>query len=358
MKKKIKYLVTVNMGTFKNADDYEGFDWKTHKEIFEGANCLSEREKAFKYIDNFEESLEWQEWSMEHIPIGDSPSSETIEHKAYEITIELITQSGNITIYETDPLNPDLIFFNLGKEHKILKNVYKLNLEGIEERVEYLDYKDKKNKTLYILPNKSNWNKYEANVLHSEEFKAWAKPETITKNKKKTKKATAKNPIAIALKKGECQTVEFKSTLKVNLHKNNVDPEMELEVVKTIAAFINKSGGILLIGVGDKREILGLEIDMKVCKNSHDVFRQSFDNILKKYFDNYGLVNNLIEADFVKLKQKEIFSVKVNKSDTTPVFIKKDDQLLFFVRGNANTRSFNIKEAISHIIAKWPAYKG
>jgi hypothetical protein len=358
MKKKIKYLVTVKLGTFQNADDISGFDWKTHKIKFEGADCLAQREKAFKYIDNFEESLEWKEWGLEHIPIGNSPSSESSEHKAYEITVALITAANDITIYETDPLDPDLIFFNLEKEYKILKDIYKLNLNEVQQKVEYFDYKTKKNKTLYILPNKMNWENYKANVLHSEEFKAWVKPKPDSKDKKKSKKATAKNPIAIALKKGECQTVEFKSTLKTNLHTKIVDPLMELEVVKTIAAFINKSGGILLIGVGDKREILGLESDMKACKNSHDVFRQSFDNILKKYFDNYGSVNNLIEADFVKIKHKEIFSVKVNRAAASPVFIKTGDQLFFYVRGNANTRSLNIKEALAHIIGKWPDYKG
>ncbi len=60
MKKKIKYLVTIQLGTFENADDFKGFDWKTLKKNFEGVNCLSVREKAFKYIENFERSLEWE----------------------------------------------------------------------------------------------------------------------------------------------------------------------------------------------------------------------------------------------------------------------------------------------------------
>ena len=42
---------------------------------------------------------------------------------------------------------------------------------------------------------------------------------------------------------GESGTVEFKSTLRTNLHTGEKDPRMELAVLKTIAGFLNKKAG-------------------------------------------------------------------------------------------------------------------
>ena len=44
---------------------------------------------------------------------------------------------------------------------------------------------------------------------------------------------------------GESEAVEFKSTLRTNLHTGNKDPRMELAVLKTLAGFLNTNGGTL-----------------------------------------------------------------------------------------------------------------
>ena len=55
--------------------------------------------------------------------------------------------------------------------------------------------------------------------------------------------------------------MEFKSSLRVNLHTGNQDPRIEHAVLKTLAAFLNTRGGTLVIGVDDKGVPLGLEND-------------------------------------------------------------------------------------------------
>jgi len=45
------------------------------------------------------------------------------------------------------------------------------------------------------------------------------------------------------IRKGENKTVEFKSTLRVNLHTNKPDKEIGKVALKTIAAFLNTRGG-------------------------------------------------------------------------------------------------------------------
>ena len=50
---------------------------------------------------------------------------------------------------------------------------------------------------------------------------------------------------------GETEGVEFKSTLRTNLHTGQPDEKMQMAALKTIAAFLNAGGGTLLIGVAD-----------------------------------------------------------------------------------------------------------
>ena len=59
----------------------------------------------------------------------------------------------------------------------------------------------------------------------------------------------------------EDYAVEFKSTARWDLREDKPNKAMEDAVVKTIAAFLNTDGGTLLIGVDNKRHILGLDPD-------------------------------------------------------------------------------------------------
>src|SRR3546814_11076929 len=56
---------------------------------------------------------------------------------------------------------------------------------------------------------------------------------------------------------GEGDGVEFKSTLRMNLHTGQVDDKMQVTVLKTIAGFLNAKGGTLLIGVSDDGQEIG-----------------------------------------------------------------------------------------------------
>ena len=59
----------------------------------------------------------------------------------------------------------------------------------------------------------------------------------------------------------ESGTVEFKSTLRTNLHTGEKDPRMELAVLKTIAGFLNTNGGILIIGLTDEGTPVDIQAD-------------------------------------------------------------------------------------------------
>lgn len=64
--------------------------------------------------------------------------------------------------------------------------------------------------------------------------------------------------IAELIAGGETEGVEFKSTLRTNLHTGQPDDKIQMAVLKTAAAFLNAGGGTLLIGVADDGVVTGL----------------------------------------------------------------------------------------------------
>jgi hypothetical protein len=61
--------------------------------------------------------------------------------------------------------------------------------------------------------------------------------------------------------RGEGDRLEFKSTLRWSLAANKPGKEVEIAWLKTVAAFLNSEGGILMIGVDDRGEPTGLDAD-------------------------------------------------------------------------------------------------
>ncbi len=70
-----------------------------------------------------------------------------------------------------------------------------------------------------------------------------------------------KDDIVEMIAGGESDKLEFKSTIRTNLATGEVDKRMEKAVLKTMVAFLNTDGGVLLIGVTDDGEIRGVDLD-------------------------------------------------------------------------------------------------
>ena len=71
---------------------------------------------------------------------------------------------------------------------------------------------------------------------------------------------------------GESEKLEFKSTITTNIQTGENDKRMEKAVLKTIVAFLNTTGGILMIGVSDDGSIYGVdekEFDSRDKMNLH-----------------------------------------------------------------------------------------
>lgn len=141
---------------------------------------------------------------------------------------------------------------------------------------------------------------------------------------------------AVMLDLPEGADLEFKSTARWNLNESRKDPEMEHAIVKTVAAFLNTDGGMLVIGVGDKKEEHGLEFDYKTLdKSTADGFMLFLGNLFCKEFGTH--LSQLIQFRVVEFHEKEFCRVEVKKSSEL-VFVKRNQKDVLYVRVQNQTQ--------------------
>ena len=130
---------------------------------------------------------------------------------------------------------------------------------------------------------------------------------------------------------GESTRVEYKSTLRINLHTNQTDKKMEHSCLKTVAAFLNSQGGHLVIGVSDSGEVLGIQKD---GFPSEDKMNLHLVNLIR---DRMGPQHMLhIEPRFESVDGNRVLVVRCKPSNI-PVYLKDGNTEQFFTRTGAAT---------------------
>lgn len=142
---------------------------------------------------------------------------------------------------------------------------------------------------------------------------------------------------------GEGPKVEFKSSIRTNLHTNSIDKNIENALLKTIAAYLNTNGGTLIVGVSDNGEILGLERDSFI---NDDKLKLHLNNLIK---DNIGTqLMHLINYDLFELDNKKVLKIECFPSDKR-VFVKDNNNEDFYVRNGPSTIKLNGSALVDYV---------
>lgn len=154
---------------------------------------------------------------------------------------------------------------------------------------------------------------------------------------------------------GENESLEFKSSLRYDYKKQSVNrDELGLVVAKTVAGFMNRSGGILLLGVDDDGQLLGIEKDIEsLPKKNTDGFQLAFKEIIKTYIGLEYLICTHLE--FEDITDHKICVVMVEKSPT-PVFVKIGNNEEFYVRMLNSTNKLSLPETVNYIRSRWDKF--
>lgn len=151
----------------------------------------------------------------------------------------------------------------------------------------------------------------------------------------------------------EDDTVEFKSTARWDLREQKRNREMEDEVVKTIAAFLNTNGGTLLIGIADDGTLIGLGYDYANVRPSNgDGFVNWLSGLLTNSMGTAAAMR--VRARIVQHGGTDLCRVDVPAS-SQPTWTKTSKRSrVFFVRMNNTTRIMPEEELPSYLIDRWP----
>jgi hypothetical protein len=153
----------------------------------------------------------------------------------------------------------------------------------------------------------------------------------------------------------ESDTIEFKSSLRWDHEIGGRNPELERAVVKTVVAFLNsESGGTLIIGVRDDKEVLGLKGDygLQRTRQDKDGFEQTLGQILINAIGQQCFAR-CVKVRFCPLTGKEICILTL-KPARAPVYVREqrgDDTM--YVRMGNTSRPLNTKEAVSYAAERW-----
>jgi len=151
---------------------------------------------------------------------------------------------------------------------------------------------------------------------------------------------------------GEHERLEFKQTLLWDVQLGRPNKKLEEVVVKTIAAFANREGGTLLIGVRDDGTAIGLNEDYACVGGNKDRMELHLTDVLNKHFSQ-GFRAARVKVSFPMLAGESICRIDIQRS-RTPVYVTVGDRNgnmaeRFFVRSGNSSQELPPSQIASYV---------
>ena len=138
--------------------------------------------------------------------------------------------------------------------------------------------------------------------------------------------------------------VEFKSSLRMNLHTGKRDPNIENAALKTLAAFLNTEGGTLIIGVADDKSPVGIGVDKF---RNEDAMGLHLRNIVTSRMGPLAMTN--IHHELNEYMGERVMAVKCERA-SRPVYLREaSNSEKFYIRTGPSTTDLPISQVNSYI---------
>lgn len=149
------------------------------------------------------------------------------------------------------------------------------------------------------------------------------------------------------IQNGEDSNVEFKSTLRWNLFSKKKDKAIEKAVLKTLAAFMNSNGGVLIVGVADDGNILGLENDQF---GDSDKLLLHLTNLIKERIGPLYL--KYLHFSIEEIRETEILRIDCVPA-SIPAYFKDDNSDHLFIRSGPSTTDLRLSKVYKYITERF-----
>jgi hypothetical protein len=175
--------------------------------------------------------------------------------------------------------------------------------------------------------------------------------------KRQSREGITPESVKSEIVKGEASNREFKASLTYDHQRAANDKaatlaQLDSDAVclaafKTICAFLNAEGGVLIIGVKDDGGISGIEVEFPFLpQNNIDRWELRLRDLIRARFDDGNLVCSLVRCDFVTLDGLTVarISVSPRSAKLSCVREKADRDLRLFVRQGNRTAELKVNE--------------
>ena len=168
-----------------------------------------------------------------------------------------------------------------------------------------------------------------------------------------TQKAEVPATIEDLIQEGESDELEFKSTLRWDLKKGEVNKKLEEVIAKTVAALANGQGGTLVIGVEDDGNVIGLEHDyLSLNGATRDGFEVHLRQVLNEGL-GVAFVASKVKVAFHEIGECEVCQVDVEPATQPMVLVTKDKNGLkvekFYVRSGNASHEMPMREMSAYV---------
>ncbi len=149
--------------------------------------------------------------------------------------------------------------------------------------------------------------------------------------------------LLLLIKAGESATLEFKSTMRINLKTGKKGKEIEIAWMKTVVAFMNSDGGILLIGVDDDGNIIGTEADNF---ENEDKCRLHFKNLINHHIGPE--FSRFIHLKIREIEEKTVLIIECERV-RKPIFLAMGKNEDFYVRSGPSSLKLSMSQMVKYL---------
>ena len=147
---------------------------------------------------------------------------------------------------------------------------------------------------------------------------------------------------------GESNTVEFKVSLRTNLHTYRTEKRLEFVILKTLAAFMNSVGGVLVIGVGDEQQPVGIQVD---GFENEDKMNLHLRNIVSARMGS--TIMSQVHTSFEDYEGVRVMVVRCDYAQE-PVYVRSQQNVEeFFIRAGPTSTRLSLRETVDYVSSRF-----
>jgi hypothetical protein len=187
---------------------------------------------------------------------------------------------------------------------------------------------------------------------HSEAFRQYrdiarVAAEWLNLFRSATREPSASEALLAEIQSGESTRREFKSSLRWHIHKKSHDEVITHACLKTIAAFLNTEGGVLLIGVEDSGVICGIEHD---GFPNDDKFLLHLYNYIQEWLGNQHATR--VKTDLIPVKGKKVCRVECQPFAGDWAYLRRKGEEEFLVRVGPSSKPLKPSEIATYMASR------